>query len=85
LALTSVSPVNITQVTTAPASWTNAVVSGGVFQATLVGSLGQRYAIQSSSNLVNWTAVSTNAGTFVFTNTTTSAPQMFYRAIQLSP
>ncbi len=86
LGLTSVSPVNTSQVSTAPPSWTNAVVSaGGIFQATLVGSLGQSYAIQASSNLVNWTAVSTNAGTFIFTNSVTNAPQMFYRAIQLSP
>jgi hypothetical protein len=86
LSLTSVSPVNTSQVSSAPPSWTNAVVSaGGIFQATLVGSLDQSYAIQSSSNLVNWHPVSTNSGTFIFTNNMTNAPQMFYRAIQLSP
>jgi len=85
LCLTAVSPVNTTPANNGPPSWTNTVVlAGGVFQATLNGSLDQSYAIQTSSNLVSWTTVSTNTGTFIFTDTVTNAPRRFYRAIQLS-
>jgi hypothetical protein len=84
LGLTAVSPVNTTLANNEPPSWTNIVISAsGVFQATLNGFAGQIYAIQTSSNLVSWTPVSTNTGTFIFTNAITNAPLQFYRAIQL--
>jgi uncharacterized repeat protein (TIGR01451 family) len=84
LGLTAVSPVNTTPVNNESPSWTNIVISaGGVFQATLNGSVDQSYAIQSSSNLVSWTSISTNTGTFIFTNAITNAPLQFYRAMQL--
>jgi uncharacterized repeat protein (TIGR01451 family) len=86
LGLTAVSPLNTALANTEPPSWTNIVVSaGGLFQATLDGFAGQNYAIQTSSNLVSWTAVSTNTGAFIFTDTVTNASQRFYRAVQLPP
>ncbi len=57
---------------------------GGLLQLTLDGYAGQNYAIQTSSNLVSWTTVLTNTGTFIFTDTRTNAPRRFYRAIQLA-
>jgi len=84
LGLTAISPVNTTPVNNAPPFWTNIVISaGGLFQVTLDGFAGQKYGIQTSSNLVSWTTVSTNSGTFIFTDAVTNAAQRFYRAIQL--
>jgi uncharacterized repeat protein (TIGR01451 family) len=83
LGLTAISVVNNIQPAESP-SWTNIVVSaGGSFQVTLDGSAGQSYAVQTSSNLVSWTTVSTNTGTFIFTDTVTNALRRFYRAVQL--
>jgi uncharacterized repeat protein (TIGR01451 family) len=56
---------------------------GGVLQLTIDGYAGQNYAIQISSNLVSWTTISTNSGSFNILDTSTNARQRFYRAIQL--
>jgi uncharacterized repeat protein (TIGR01451 family) len=55
-------------------------------QLTLLGQAGQTYVIQTSTNLVNWTSVYTNAASFdgssfIYTDTSTNAPLRFYRAI----
>jgi hypothetical protein len=58
-------------------------MAGGSLQLTLTGYPGQNYAVQTSSNLVVWTTISTNSGTFIFFDNRTNAPRRFYRAIQL--
>jgi len=63
-----------------------AAVTGAGFQFTLNGIAGQSYAIDVSSNLVNWTPLFTNiapADVFSVTDLTTSgSAQRYYRARQ---
>ncbi len=77
LGLTAVS--TLTEVASLSASR----MAGELLQLSVIGSPGQNYGIQTSSNLVSWTTVTTNTGTFIFTDTVTNAPQRFYRVIQL--
>jgi hypothetical protein len=60
---------------------------GGTVQVQFSGSDGFAYAVQTSSNLVDWAAVSTNYpvnGTFTFTVTPSSgSPRRFYRSVLL--
>jgi uncharacterized delta-60 repeat protein len=53
-----------------------------LFGFTYSGSAGQAIVIESSTNLLNWTAVNTNVGSgpFVFTDYSTNEPACFYRA-----
>jgi hypothetical protein len=57
-------------------------------QLTLLGQSSQTYGIQVSSDLINWTTLSTNTaglnGTFTFTDTGTNLPARFYRAIRVA-
>lgn len=52
------------------------------FGFTYSGSAGQTILIESSTNLLNWTAVNTNVGSgpFFFTDYSTNQPACFYRA-----
>ena len=54
----------------------------------LQGQSGQNYVIQTSTNLVSWTAISTNlaagSGSFTFTNSLTNGPELFYRAVHFA-
>jgi hypothetical protein len=55
---------------------------------TLLGQADQNYAIQISSNLLNWTSVFTdtasiNNGSFIYLDTKTNAARRFYRAVLL--
>jgi uncharacterized repeat protein (TIGR01451 family) len=56
-------------------------------QLTLLGQSSQTYGVQVSTDLVNWTTLSTNTagvnGTFIFTDTGTNLPARFYRALRL--
>jgi hypothetical protein len=52
------------------------------FALNLFGSPGRRYAIQSSTNLLNWTTLTTDVFPFLFVETNSiSSPQKFYRAV----
>ena len=54
----------------------------------LNGQAGQTYILQSSADLVHWSAVSTNqltSNSFEFFVPTTNAAQMFYRGVLNSP
>jgi uncharacterized repeat protein (TIGR01451 family) len=57
-------------------------------QLTLLGQSSQTYGIQVSTDLINWTTVSTNTaaanGTFTFTDNGTNLPARFYRGIRLA-
>jgi len=63
-----------------------ALLTGGSFQFTLKGIAGQTYAIEASSNLLNWSALFTNvapANVFNVTDvTSTNVLRRFYRTRQ---
>ena len=69
---------------TAQCSQTNSTCSA--FQFTIKGVANQRYAVEASSNLVDWFPISTNtaaAGQFLFQDSQmTNFPCRFYRAIE---
>ena len=51
-------------------------------QFTIAGVPGFDYAVQTSTNLLDWVNLATNAAPFDFTDTITDAyPQRFYRAV----
>jgi uncharacterized repeat protein (TIGR01451 family) len=58
-------------------------LSGGAIRLTIDGYIGQSYSVQTSSNLVNWTTISTNSGQFTIQDNSSNAAVRFYRAIQL--
>jgi hypothetical protein len=52
------------------------------FQFALTGLTGQTYVIQTSTNLVDWTPVYTNIGSFLFSDTNSpNSSTRFYRAV----
>jgi len=48
-------------------------------QFTVTGAVGNNYAVDASTNLLNWISILTNQSPFTFTDTNT-LPQRFYRA-----
>jgi hypothetical protein len=68
-----------------PDSTSAVSLSGGSLQVQFAGADGYAYTVQTSSNLVDWTAVSTNYptyGSFNFLDTLVSgSPRRFYRSI----
>jgi hypothetical protein len=64
------------------------LLPGGVLQVSMTGLAGQTYLIQASTDLVNWTTLTTltlTNGTGQFTDpATASYPQRFYRAVVFS-
>ena len=86
LGATTVSAPVIVYVQTNSTISSIATVSGAGFQFTLNGIAGQSYAIDVSSNLVNWTPLFTNvapANVFSVTDLTTSgSAQRYYRSRQ---
>jgi hypothetical protein len=89
LYLAASTAVNSATVVTPPPAYLEATnLVGTSVQITLVGGAGLNYAIQTSSDLLDWTAVLTNTasvnnGSFIYTDTRTNAPLRFYRAIRL--
>jgi hypothetical protein len=55
----------------------------GWFQFNIAGVDGLNYALQSSTNLVDWISLQTNVSPFIFTETNLNWPQCFYRTIFL--
>ena len=54
------------------------------FQLNVEGVGGIKYAVESSSNLTDWTAIVTNQSPFTFLDTNVVAdPQRFYRAVSV--
>jgi hypothetical protein len=70
-----------------PVSLLEATNYPGGLQLTLQGQPSQNYGIQVSTDLVNWTTVTTNTssltGVFTFTDSNTNSPGRFYRAIRI--
>ncbi len=84
-ATTNSAAVNIFVQTNATIT-SSASLTGGSFRLTLNGIAGQTYAIEASSNLLNWSALFTNvapANVFIVTDTTsTNVLKRFYRTRQ---
>lgn len=79
----------MTVITFAPAPPSLDLLPGGSgqFALQLDGQSGSSYALQTSSDLVNWTSISTNiltAASMTITNTVPpGAPASFWRAVWL--
>jgi hypothetical protein len=61
-------------------------VSGGFtsenFALNFLGSPGRRYTVQTSTNLLNWTTVTTDVFPFTYQDTNSAIiPQKFYRTL----
>lgn len=57
---------------------------GGQFQVNLAGVPGLIYAIEASTNLVNWMPLATNTSPFTFVDAdATSSPGRYYRSVYL--
>jgi Fibronectin type III domain len=68
-----------------PASITLPAMVNGQFNFNVGGSSGQQYVVESSSDLVHWLPVFTNAAPFTFVATNTLAQsRIFYRAVFLT-
>lgn len=70
-------------VTPEPAVLLNPTLTNSQFGATVSGTIGWNYVVQTSTNLAstNWLPIFTNNAPFAFSDTNTSAPQQFYRAV----
>jgi len=56
--------------------------TNGQFQFTLIGGLGLSYLVQASSDLTNWSAITTNTAPFDFTdNVAGNTSVRFYRGV----
>ena len=56
----------------------------GQFTFTVNGTTDSSYAVQATTDLVNWTSVQTNTAPFLFTDPNSSAAgKKFYRAVSL--
>jgi len=57
--------------------------ASGLLQFNVAGVFTGDYAIESSTNLSDWSSVYTNSSPFTFTNTETGSEQRFFRAVYL--
>jgi hypothetical protein len=61
-----------------------AAISGNQFQFDVNGVPGFGYAVQASTDMMNWVTLLTNASPFVFSETNAiSFPQRYYRTVFL--
>jgi hypothetical protein len=59
--------------------------TNGAFQMTFAGPTGSNYVLQVSTNLVQWTSISTNtplSAPFVIKDTNAQGTSRFYRVMQ---
>jgi len=54
--------------------------ANGKVNLRLSGVPAQRYVLEASTNLVNWSAIHTNTGNFEFSDSVAGMPLRFYRA-----
>jgi hypothetical protein len=65
-----------------PTMCSSGLSTNGQFQFNLGGVTGLNYAVQVSSNMVNWDTLATNTSPFIFTDTNLNQPPpRFYRAV----
>lgn len=58
------------------------VSTNSVFQVTIIGVPGFKYALEVSTNLSDWVPIITNTSPFIFSDTNAALwPQQFYRAV----
>ena len=84
--VTSVTATSVlaTVVNYAPGLSVPVLATNSGFQFALAGVSGSQYAIQNSTNLVDWVSILTNTAPFTFTtNMANSAGRSFYRSIYL--
>lgn len=74
-------PAFLTLAVSEPAYFTNVLISGDDFQADLNGNSGASYAVQRSSDFMNWTPFVTNTTPFTFTDPMNGNAARFYRAV----
>ncbi len=90
LYLAASTAVNSSTVVAPPGAYLAATnFANGTVQITLTGGVGLNYAVQTSSNLLDWISVSTNSasvnnGTFIYIDLRTNAPLRFYRTLRLA-
>jgi len=67
----------------APAILNASAFSAGQFRFAVTGTIGSNYIVQATTNLASptWTSLATNTSPFTFTNSTSTFPTRFYRAI----
>ena len=70
-----------------PATLSSATRINGHFSFTVNGVTGKYYAVQASSDMINWTPVQTNttASTFTFEDSDATQTQRFYRTVEVVP
>ncbi|MDR3458522.1 MAG: fibronectin type III domain-containing protein [Verrucomicrobiae bacterium] len=69
-----------------PAALTSPVRADGQFSFNVSGVTGNRYVVQASTDLVNWTSLQTNTAPFTFVDANAAAyNQRYYRTYYLSP
>jgi hypothetical protein len=75
-------------VATSSAHFSSMAISNGSCWIELSGPVGSNYVLQASTNLIDWTPITTNVistgGKRTFTDPTTNYVQRFYRAMPLS-
>jgi hypothetical protein len=71
--------------TNLPPQLTGIAMSNGVFQFVLNGPVGSNYVVQVSTDLINWSSMSTSTiptgGSIGVTNPVSGQPKQFYRAV----
>jgi hypothetical protein len=80
------SPVNITVLASTPLSLGAPAISNGLFSFSYDANPGLSYIVQSSSNLFNWTTLSTNVPStspVFFSDTLATTPPRYYRVGRL--
>jgi hypothetical protein len=79
----SVTSTGATLHANSPLRFINSRQNANRFSATLVGVAGSNYVLQTTTNLINWTAIATNSspyGLISFTATNPPGGQRYYRA-----
>ncbi|HXB60115.1 MAG TPA: fibronectin type III domain-containing protein [Candidatus Acidoferrales bacterium] len=71
-----------TTLSPAPVITSSSVSASGHFYFTVSGATGYQYAVEASTNMVNWTMLQTNAAPFTFIDMNTAKfNRRFYRAV----
>jgi Fibronectin type III domain len=71
--------------TAASAAMTSPHASAGQFSFTVSGTSGSKYAVQASTNLVNWVPLQTNTSPFSFTDANAHQfSRRYYRTVSVS-
>ena len=79
---TNSNPALLTVYATAAASMTPAAHASGQFGLAVAGVPGYPYAVQASTNLVNWVSIGTNIAPFTFMDTNAGRfSRRFYRSV----